>query len=102
MLDFEFHPEAETEYLAATRWYDEVRDGLGDRFVGEIERAIRRAQKQPLLGRTLSRRTHRCLARTFPYGVVFAVCDRRIVIVAVMHLHRDPNYWKHRLKDLPK
>lgn len=20
-----------------------------------------------------------------------------IVVLAVMHLHRDPNYWKHRL-----
>ncbi len=102
MRAFEFHPEAEQEFLAATRWYDEVKRELGDRFEAEVDRAIRRILKHPRIFRSLSRRTRRCLIRTFPYGIIFAPLAERIVIIAVMHLSREPGYWKHRLKDLPK
>jgi hypothetical protein len=41
----------------------------------------------------------RCLVRVFPYGVLFRVHPEQIVIVAIMHLHRDPGYWKERRLD---
>lgn len=102
MRAFEFHPEAEQELLAATRWYDQVRPELGDRFESEVERAIRRILKHPRLFRSLTRRTRRGLLRTFPYGIIFAPLAERVVIIAVMHLSREPGYWKRRLKDLPQ
>ena len=38
----------------------------------------------------------RCLTKTFPFGVLFREQSVTIVVMAVMHLHRDPNYWKQR------
>ena len=32
----------------------------------------------------------RCLTRTFPFGVLFRVRTDEILIMVVMHLHRDP------------
>jgi plasmid stabilization system protein ParE len=90
MRAFEFHPEAEQELLAAVRWYDQVRPELGDRFESEVERAIRRILKHPHLFRSLSRRTRRCLLRTFPNGIIFVPLTERIVSIAVMHLNREP------------
>ena len=33
----------------------------------------------------------------FPYGIVYRVQSGHISIVAVMHLHRDPQYWENRI-----
>ena len=41
MRAFEFHPEAEQELVAATRWYDHVRPELGDRFEAEIDPVLK-------------------------------------------------------------
>jgi hypothetical protein len=36
--------------------------------------------------------------RRFPFGVLYSVEPDAIFILAVMHLHRAPGCWKHRLK----
>ena len=38
----------------------------------------------------------RCLVHRFPYGVLYSVEPEGISILAVMHLRRDPDYWKQR------
>jgi hypothetical protein len=34
--------------------------------------------------------------RRFPYGIIYSHDKGVIYILAVMHLHRDPNYWQER------
>ncbi|HAK44654.1 MAG TPA: hypothetical protein DCO79_01865 [Spirochaeta sp.] len=34
----------------------------------------------------------------FPYGIIYSYSTEEIIIIAVMHLHRKPDYWKSRLK----
>ena len=43
-----FHPEAESEFLAAIDWYEERSVGLGADFATEIHAAIQRAIAMPL------------------------------------------------------
>ncbi|TFG65353.1 MAG: hypothetical protein E4H36_00115 [Spirochaetales bacterium] len=38
----------------------------------------------------------RSLVRRFPFGVLYSEEPEGIFIVAVMNLHKDPDYWKHR------
>ena len=40
---------------------------------------------------------HRCLVHRFPYGILYCIEPDVVHILAVMNLHRDPDYWKHRL-----
>ena len=101
-MEYAFHPAAAAEYDEAARRYDEVSVELGDRFVAEIEAAIGRIGQNPEWFRPLTPHVRRCLVRTFPYGVLFAVEGGRIVIVAVMHLHRQPDYWKWRVAEKGK
>ena len=101
-MDFEFHPAADQEYLEAANYYDAQIDGLGDRFVDNIEAAISKVRKNPLTWRKLSKHTRRCLAATFPYGIIYVVHQNKIFILAVMHLKRKPGYWKSRLRDVKK
>ena len=41
--------------------------------------------------------TRRCRTVGFPYGIVYQVRNERILVVAVMHLQRQPNYWADRV-----
>ena len=47
-MSFQFHPEAEAEFLAAVDWYEERSAGLGGNFAAEIHAAIHRAVAMPL------------------------------------------------------
>ena len=39
----------------------------------------------------------RCLTRKFPYGILDAIEEDYILIVAVMHSSRKPEYWQERI-----
>ncbi len=101
-MDFEFHPAAEQEYFEAANYYDAQLKGLGDRFTEHIEVAISKVRENPLTWHKLSKHTRRCLAATFPCGIIYVVHENRIFILAVMHLKRRPGYWKSRLLDVQK
>lgn len=95
-MSFRFHPEAETEFLAAIDWYEEHATGLGADFAAEIHAAIRRAVVMPLAWPCLAGDIRRVLARRFPYGVLYAPRNGSILVLAVMHLRRHPDYWRSR------
>jgi len=38
----------------------------------------------------------RCKTKAFPFDVLFRMFSSELVVIAVMHLHRDPDYWKAR------
>ncbi len=95
-MNYSFHPEAEEEFLAAIDYYEEREENLGFEFAVEVYAAIRRAAEHPKAWVILEGEVRRCLTTRFPYGVLYSQEPDSIAILAVMHLHRDPDYWKHR------
>lgn len=95
-MSFRFHPEAESEFLAAIDWYEERSAGLGTDFAAEIHAAIQRAVVLPLAWPRIDGDIRRVLSNRFPYGVLYAIDDGTIYILAVMHLRRHPDYWRER------
>lgn len=91
------HPEADAEYEAAVRYYAAIRPELGGRFFDEIERLMAEARTKPKVFRFIRPPARRVLSGDFPYGVVYVDQPDRILILAVMHLHRAPGYWRHRI-----
>jgi hypothetical protein len=96
-MSFSFHPEAEWEFLEAINYYEEREDELGFDFALEVYSAIGRAVEHPNAWPILDGEVRRCQTKRFPYGVLYSVEKKGIFVLAVMHLHRDPDYWKHRL-----
>jgi len=96
-----FHPEAEAEFLAAARFYESHRPGLGLDLIDEVRRAAGVLVASPRLGHRFSKRLRRILVRRFPYGLVYRVEPDTIFIVAVAHLRRRPGYWRRRRQDRP-
>jgi cytochrome P450 len=91
-----FHPEAEAEMIEAAAYYEGQQPGLGRRFLGSVQDAVNRVVASPHLYPTVDLDVRRCLTKTFPFGVLFRIQPGKIVIMAVMHLNRDPDYWKSR------
>lgn len=98
-MRFSFHPEAEAEFVQAIEYYEECEASLGYDFAVEVYSAIDRTIAYPkawsIIEGGLIRRS---LVRRFPYGILYAEEDNGLLIVAVMHLNRDPDCWKHRVK----
>ena len=93
-----FHPEAEAEMAEAAAYYENQERHLGRRFLTTVQDAVNRIRVNPLLFRVVEGDVRGCLTRTFPYGILFREKPEALVIIAVMHLHRDPYYWKTRIR----
>ena len=87
---------AQVEFERAVTYYNAESPGLGHEFADELYRTIDRIRARPLAWQRLSPNVRRCIARRFPYGVLYALRDEEILIVAIMHLHRNPDSWKGR------
>ena len=96
-MRFDFHPEALAEFQDAAHYYSGAQQGLGLRFVASVETAIEQILEAPLRWRILEEDVRRCLTRIFPYAVLYTVEPDFVLIIAVMHCHREPGYWRNRL-----
>ena len=97
MRSVEFHPEAQDELISAARFYERQTEGLGLDFIMTVQHAYERLLESPASGPASGRRLRRLLVSKFPYGLLYRVEPERIYIIAVMHLHRRPGYWRSRL-----
>ncbi|MHB8919852.1 MAG: type II toxin-antitoxin system RelE/ParE family toxin [Halothiobacillus sp.] len=93
-MSFSFHPAAEQEFNQAVDYYTAIEFDLGRDFAVEIYSAIQRAVEFPQAWPVFDADIRRCLVRRFPYAVLYAQSENKIFIIAVMSLHRHPDYWQ--------
>ena len=96
-MNYAFHSEAETEFKHAIDYYESCSKGLGYDFAVEVYSTIEQIVAYPKAWMILEEEVRRCQTRRFPYGVLYTQEPDGIFILAVMHLHRNPDYWKHRV-----
>ncbi|RLA45914.1 MAG: type II toxin-antitoxin system RelE/ParE family toxin [Gammaproteobacteria bacterium] len=92
---------AEAELDHAVEYYESKQPQLGLRFRREVLRSLRRIVEYPTAFALLGHRSRRCLVAKFPYGVIYQHKQEtsEILIIAVAHLHRKPDYWlSHNLE----
>jgi toxin ParE1/3/4 len=89
-------PAADAEVEAVFSWYENESPGLGLEFLDELRAAYGRIVDGPLKYRDLRSGIRRVLLRRFPYAAYFAVEETTIVVLAVLHAHRDPAAWQRR------
>lgn len=96
-MKIEFLEAAQAELDDAFEWYEAQQKNLGVQFINEFEAAIKRISIYPESYVLIDNEIRRCLIKRFPYGILYGIQSDTIVIIAVAHLHRKPNYWKERL-----
>ena len=89
---------AQQELDEAIAYYDGQAPGLGDAFLLEVLASIDRIGRFPKAWHPLGENTRRCRLRRFPYGLIYHKANGEILIVAVAHSHRRPDYWRNRVK----
>lgn len=97
-MKYSFHPEARDEFLNAIDYYEDCDIGLGYDFSREIFSTIKNILSFPKAWPLIENEIRRCQTQRFPFGIVYVEEEDAILILAVMHLRRDPDYWQGRLK----
>ncbi len=97
-MTVQFLEIAEIELDEAITWYEGQAPGLGDAFLIEVLSAADRIARFPEAWHPLGEGVRRCRLGRFPYGLIYAADDNDILILAVAHLHRQPDYWRDRLQ----
>lgn len=96
-MNISFLEIAQIELDEAVEYYNFESPGLGNEFLSEVLAALDRIGEFPEAWQTCSKRTRRCRTFRFPYGVIYQIRETKILVVAIAHLHRNPDYWKERI-----
>ncbi len=90
-LDFPRHVRQEAR--DATDYYESERPGLGEQLWLELETSVKWILANPYMPRLLPGDYRRVNLRTFPYYIAYAVRGDKIVLLAISHAARKPDYW---------
>ena len=82
--------------IDAARDYERKREGLGFRFIRAVEQSTQRIADHPEVGAQLGRKDRRWIVFHFPFTVIYRSEQENVLVLAIMHQHRKPGYWKWR------
>ncbi len=88
---------AESDILDGFIDYEERLDGLGERFLDEVENSFNRIKSDPYLYQEIEEGIRRSITHTFPYIVFYTIEENTIFVLAVIHAAQDPEYIASRL-----
>jgi hypothetical protein len=83
--------------INTVEFYELKSVGLGAKFLDCVVQGLATVGEAPERWPTISGKIRRYLLRPFPYGLLYKELSEQVVILAVMHLHWEPGYWKARL-----
>ena len=85
---------AKRELEEAVQYYNNEHPGLGFEFAAEVRRAFQRISEFPQAWHPMSENTRRCRLKGFPFGVIYCHSEKEILVLAIMHMRREPRSWK--------
>lgn len=88
---------ARDEMAEIKRYYNRQQAGMGDAFQREAEAAAKLILERPLSWQIEIEPSRRFILNRFPYKMVYLIRAEQIIVVAIMHQHRHPDYWVDRI-----
>lgn len=101
MFKVDVHPGVYPELEYSRKWYEDCASGLGNDFISEVDNAVETVREMPLVWAITdkSQEIRRYIIHRFPYCLIYRIQGSVIIIYAVMHLSRHPDYWRNRLNN---
>ena len=96
MPNIRFLPAADEDYQEAYVWYRNRSERAAARFEAEIQRAVNSIADAPDRWPISDKRHRHYTLKRYPFYVVYRWDNDCILIVAVAHVKRKPNYWVGR------
>ena len=87
---------ARRDISEAYRHYCDISSQLGVDFLDRLDEAFERIVSSPEFYARVLEDIRQMRVRRFPYVVSYLVENDRVVILAVLHGHRDPSEWQIR------
>jgi plasmid stabilization system protein ParE len=97
-MTFRFLPPAKAELLEGISYYSAIHSELGSRFEQAIAQAVRNLVAHPERGAPRSKSTRRWLVKSFPFGIIYRASETGVLIIAVAHQRKKPEYWAGRIR----
>jgi toxin ParE1/3/4 len=97
-VKYSFHPGALEEYLGAVSYYADISPRLAESFIKSFESGMEEILAYPEAWPIVEEDVRRYLIKRFPFGIYYCIDGDRIMIYAVTHMSRDPQYWKSRIE----
>jgi len=95
-MNIEFLPLAKLELDDAIAYYKLQLEGLGKRYKEEVRTSINRISIFPKAWSIIRPNIRKCVMHKFPYNILYATYEDTILIIAIAHHHREPDYWMER------
>lgn len=92
-----FIAPARREFLKEVAFYNEQEPGLGVAFAQEVEEATARALVFPEAGSPATKSTKLVFVKRFPFSIVYRPNREGIIVFAIAHHSRKPDYWAQRV-----
>ena len=91
-LDLVFKEEANIEFMEAFLYYEEQLEGLGERFLNEIDRTILSINLSPKGFQIFNKKngTRQIPMDVFPFVIIYKVIEKQLIIFAVFKTPQDP------------
>lgn len=90
-------PRAYWDLEDASSWYNSQQDGLGTRFLANVNECLRRINDNPYLY-AIVRKDARCgRVAKFPFGVYYRIVEGKVVVFGILHTSRSVQVWKSRV-----
>jgi hypothetical protein len=89
---------AEIELNDAFEYYENELEGLGYSLLEEFKSGVNRILQYPDAWSPIKENVRKCVLKKFPYSIIYAIHDEIILILAIAHHRRRPDYWIDRLK----
>ena len=88
---------AEKEFYISQEYYEEQQINLGNKFKSEVYNTLKRIQKFPRTVVTVKKDTRKCIVNKFPFDILYSIEGNNILVIAIAHHHRNPDYWVDRI-----
>ncbi len=85
-----YHPAAEDEVVEAVTYYETQAEGLGVRFIDDLDKTVEDVVNFPETWILLEDGIRRHQFIHFPFAVLYKLADSQIRVLAVMNLHQEP------------
>lgn len=97
MKQLSFHPDVANEIKGSYNWYENKLEGLGNKFLSELEDSFLAIQNFPDTWASFEYGFKRYILNRFPFSILYKSTKKEIIIIAVMHNSRKPDYWLNRI-----
>ena len=81
------------DLASAYAWYEEQRAGLGEEFLAAVDASFEAIETFPEMFARVHGEIRRAVVSRFPYAVFYRIEPKRLVVLAVLHVARNPKLW---------